>query len=90
MLEAFVYLFPSKNFVLIDTDCVPTSLFEVEELARLMLARKDKTKDFGPSSINSQADPPCPAMVMLCTEAKAEINAGMIIVTSCKSMAPHA
>ena len=27
---------------------------------------------------------------MLCTEAKAEINAGMIIVTSCKSTAPHA
>ena len=36
VLEAFVYLFPSKNFVLIDTDCVPTSLFEVEELARLI------------------------------------------------------
>ena len=90
MLEAFVYLFPSKNFILIDTDCVPTSLFEVEELARLMLAREDDTKDFGPSSLDSQVDPPCPAMVMLCTEAKAEINAGMIIVTSCKSMAPHA
>ena len=79
MLEAFVYLFPSKNFILIDTDCVPTSLFEVEELARLMLAREDETKDFGPSSLNSQVDPPCPAMVMLCT-------AGMIIVTSCMVM----
>ena len=85
-----MYLFPGKNFVLIDTDCVPTSLFEVEELARLMLAREDETKDFGPSSLNSQADPPCPAMVMLCSEAKAEINAGMIIVASCKLMAPHA
>ena len=72
--------------MLIDTDCVPTSLFEVEELARLMLAREDESKDFGPSSINSQADPPCPAMVMLCSESKAEINAGMIIVTSCKSL----
>ena len=90
MLEAFVYLFPSKNFILIDTDCVSTSLFEVEELARLMLARENETKDFGPSSLNSQVDPPCPAMVMLCTKTKAEINAGMIIVTSCKSMAPHA
>ena len=27
---------------------------------------------------------------MLCTETKVEINAGMMIVTSCKSMAPHA
>ena len=76
--------------MLIDTDCVPTSLFEVEELARLMLAREDETKDFGPSSINSQTDPPCPAMVVLCSEAKAEINAGMIIITSCKLVAPHA
>ena len=53
VLEAFVYLFASKNFILIDTDCVPTSLFEVEELARLMLAREDETKDFGSSSLNS-------------------------------------
>ena len=89
VLKAFVYLFPNKNFVLIDTDCVPTSLFEVEELARLMLARKDKTKDFGPCLINSQADPSCP-IVMLCSESKAEINAGMIIVISCRSLPPHA
>ena len=28
-----MYLFPDKHFALIDTDCVPTSLFEIEELA---------------------------------------------------------
>ena len=39
VLESLVYLFPDKHFVLIDTDCVPTSLFEIEELARLMWQR---------------------------------------------------
>ena len=35
VLEALVYLFPDKHIILIDTDCVPTSLFEVEELVRM-------------------------------------------------------
>ena len=35
VLEALVYLFPDKHIILIDTDCVPTSLVEVEELVRM-------------------------------------------------------
>ena len=34
---AMVHLFPDKYFILIDTDCVPTSLFEVKELVRTSL-----------------------------------------------------
>ena len=76
VLESLVYLFPDKHFVLIDTDCVPTFLFEIEELARLMW-RRDADVDMvdDEAKILSAVDPPCPSMVMLCTETKAEINA---------------
>ena len=89
VLESLVYLFPDKHFVLIDTDCVPTSLFEIEELARLMWQRDtdvDMVDD--EAKILSAVDPPCPSMVMLCTETKAEINAGLVIVTSCRRTRP--
>lgn len=33
---------------------------------------------------------PCSSAVLLCSEFKAEINAGMVIVTSCKVPRPHA
>ena len=75
--------------MLIDTDCVPTSLFEIEELARLMWQRDtdvDMVDD--EAKILSAVDPPCPSMVMLCTETKAEINAGLVIVTSCRRTRP--
>ena len=32
ILDACVYLFPTTNFALIDRDCVPVTLFEVQEL----------------------------------------------------------
>ena len=41
VLESLVFLFPDKHFVLIDTDCAPASLFEIEERARLMWQRED-------------------------------------------------
>ena len=75
--------------MLIDTDCVPTSLFEIEELARLMWQRDtdfDMVDD--EAKILSAVDPPCPSMVMLCTESKAEINAGLVIVTSSRRQRP--
>ena len=89
VLESLVFLFPDKHFVLIDTDCVPTSLFEIEELARLMWQRDtdfDMVND--EAKILSAVDPPCPSMVMLCTESKAEINAGLVIVTSSRRQQP--
>ena len=32
ILDACVFLFPATNFGLIDSDCVPVTLFEVQEL----------------------------------------------------------
>ena len=83
VLESLVFLFPDKHFVLIDTDCVPASLFEIKELARLMW-QKSTNIDMvdNEAKILSAVDPPCPSMVMLCTESKAEINAGLVIVRS--------
>ena len=40
------------------------------------------------AKILSAVDPPCPSMVMLCTESKAEINAGLVIVTSSRRQRP--
>ena len=32
ILDACVFLFPNINFALIDSDCVPVALFEIQEL----------------------------------------------------------
>ena len=32
MLAAMVFLFPDTHFVLLDSDCIPVSLFEIDEL----------------------------------------------------------
>ena len=32
ILDACVFLFPAINFALIDSDCVPVTLFEIQEL----------------------------------------------------------
>ena len=40
------------------------------------------------AKILSAVNPPCPSVVMLCTESKAEINAGLVIVTSSRRQRP--
>ena len=91
VLEALVYLFPDKHIILIDTDCVPTSLFEVEELVRMTQTHHEQAAgvDSIPSAIRGNRKPACKSAVFLCSEAKAEINAGMIIVTNCRLQRPH-
>ena len=89
VLEAMVYLFPDKHIVLIDTDCVPTSLFEVEELVRMTQSCVKQATGVEPQSIRGSRKPACKSAVFLCSEAKAEINAGMIIVTNCRLSRPH-
>ena len=78
-LEALVYLFPDKHIILIDTDCVPTSLFEVEELVRMTQTHLDQAAGVEPNTIRGNRKPACKSAVFLCSEAKAEINTGMII-----------
>ena len=89
VLEALVYLFPDKHIILIDTDCVPTSLFEVEELVRMTQTHLEQATGVEPHSIRGTRKPACKSAVFLCSEAKAEINAGMIIVTNCRLQRPH-
>ena len=89
VLEALVYLFPDKHIILIDTDCVPTSLFEVEELVRMTQNHLERATGVEPHSIRGNRTPACKSAVFLCSEAKAEINADMIIVTNCRLQRPH-
>ena len=44
ILDACVFLFPDINFALIDSDCVPVTLFEIQELW-LSCAEPDSSKD---------------------------------------------
>ena len=46
ILDACVFLFPTINFALIDSDCVPVTLFEIREL---WLASTDPTLQLAPS-----------------------------------------
>ena len=79
VLEAMVYLFPDKHIILVDTDCVPTSLFEVEEMVRMTQSCVEQATGVEPHSIRGQRKPACKSAVFLCSEAKAENNAGVIL-----------
>jgi len=68
------------NFVLADSDCVPTSLFEVAELVNLMTDQASRAEAMQHHTMASSNQ--CPPAVLLMTESKAELNAGLIIVTS--------
>ena len=82
VLEALCLAFPTTNFVLTDTDCVPTSLFEVAELVNLLVDKTTKAITMQHHTMASSTNSP-PA-VLLATEAKAELNAGLIIITGHK------
>ena len=80
VLEALCLVYPTVNFALIDSDCVPTALFEVAELVILMTDEVTRTRAMKHQTMaNSVHSPPA---VLLMTEARAELNAGLIIVTS--------
>ena len=79
-LEVLVFLFPAINWILIDTDCVPTSLFEVDELIKISMSQSDweNLPDREDSYILKQKAP----AVLLFTEYQAEYNAGLVIVAA--------
>ena len=72
-------MFPTVNFALIDSDCVPTSLFEIAELVNLMTDKASRAEAMQHNTMASSSQ--CPPAVLLATEAKAELNAGLIVVT---------
>ena len=79
VLEALCLVFPTVNFALADSDCVPTSLFEVAELVNLMTDKASRAEAMQHYTMASSSQ--CPPAVLLTTEAKAELKAGLIIVT---------
>ena len=79
VLEALCLVYPTVNFALTDSDCVPTSLFEVAELVNLMTDRDTRVEAMQHHTMASSSQ--CPPAVLLMTESKAELNAGLIIVT---------
>ena len=79
VLEALCLVFPTVNFALTDSDCVPSSLFEVAELVNLMTDKASRAEAMQHYTMASSSQ--CPPAVLLTTEAKAELNAGLITVT---------
>ena len=82
VLEALCLVCPTVNFVLADTDCVPTSLFEVAELVNMIVDKTTRAITMQHHTMASSTH--CPPAVLLATEAKAELNAGLVIVTGHK------
>ena len=87
VLEALCLVYPTVNFVLADSDCVPTSLFEVAELVNLMTDRASRAEAMQHHTMASSNQ--CPPAVLLMTESKAELNAGLIIVTGHTATQPE-
>ena len=79
VLEALCLVHPTVNFALIDSDCVPTALFEVAELVTLMTDKETRARAMKHQTMTNSAQ--CPPAVLLMTEARAELNAGLIVVT---------
>ena len=72
------FLFPAINIALVDTDCVPVSLFEVADLVQLsklqMSAHSTRTSPGGVSV----SDQPAPGMLLF-SEQFHDINAGLVV-----------
>ena len=79
VLEALCLVHPTVNFALMDSDCVPTALFEVAELVNLMT--DPETREHAMQRQTMASSTQCPPAILLMTEARAELNAGLIIVT---------
>jgi len=77
VLEAARFLFPKVHFGLVDNDCVPVTLFEVQDLMALA-----ESQFRWPDLTGYRADPDLakskPGMLLF-TEAHLEYNAGLVI-----------
>ena len=62
-----------------DSDCVPTALFEVADLVTLMTDQASREEAMQSYTMASARD--CPPAVLLMTESRAELNAGLVVVT---------
>ena len=92
VLAAMVFLFPDTHFVLLDSDCVPVSLFEIEELwllttQALTLPRvaEQQGEADGPAhkarkTKKDEEEDNLGQRVILVTEPHTDINAGLVII----------
>ena len=77
VLEAARFLYPAQHFALIDNDCVPVTLFEVQDLLQLAHQQHQWIDLIGcarPVSRSSSG-----IGMLLFTEAHLEYNAGLVI-----------
>ena len=77
VLEAARFLYPAQHFALIDNDCVPVTLFEVQDLLQLAHQQHQWVDLIGRARSESSS---CAGIGMLLfTEAHLEYNAGLVI-----------
>ena len=77
VLEVARFLYPAQHFALIDNDCVPVTLFEVQDLLQLAHQQHQWVDLLGRARSESSS---CAGIGMLLfTEAHLEYNAGLVV-----------
>ena len=77
VLEAARFLYPAQHFALIDNDCVPVTLFEVQDLLQLAHQQHQWVDLIG--CVRSESSSCAGIGTLLFTEAHLEYNAGLVI-----------
>ena len=77
VLEAARFLYPAQHFALIDNDCVPITLFEVQDLLQLAHQQHRWVDLIG--HVRSESSSSAGIGMLLFTEAHLEYNAGLVI-----------
>ena len=77
VLEAARFLYPAQHFALIDNDCVPVTLFEVQDLLQLAHQQHRWADLIGHA--RSESSPSAGIGMLLFTEAHLEYNAGLVV-----------
>ena len=77
VLEAARFLYPAQHFALIDNDCVPATLFEVQDLLQLAHQQHQWVDLIG--CVRSESSSCAGIGTLLFTEAHLEYNAGLVI-----------
>ena len=77
VLEAARFLYPAQHFALIDNDCVPITLFEVQDLLQLAHQQHQWVDLIG--CVRSESSSCAGIGMLLFTEAHLEYNAGLVI-----------
>ena len=100
VLAALVFLFPDTNLVLLDSDYIPITLFEVDELwalttepvmpptSQTQVDQADSPIPKARKTTKEGASESSPQRVLLVTEPHTDINAGLVVVLDSGHDAP--